>query len=112
MKAAILSALQTTTAENTSAREDLRQVHEADLAAAAAQAAADIHQAPGVGRDDDVGACLLDERRLVLHHGAADAGIAHGKGAAEAAAFIRALERDVLESLDAPEEPLGLVLQA
>src|SRR5438270_9958364 len=53
--------------------EHFGQVEGADAAAAAVEAAADVHQAAGVGGDHGVGARLLDERGLVLDHGAADA---------------------------------------
>ena len=43
-----------------------------DFALAAVEAAGDVHQAAGVGRDDHLRACFFDEVHLISNHSAAD----------------------------------------
>ena len=86
------TVLSFTVAAKTSARCTVRT-----LALAASQAAADVHQAAGVGGDDAIDAGLLDEGGLVVHHRAADVRIANRERTAEAAAFVEAFERRQLQ---------------
>src|SRR5262249_28038919 len=78
--------------------QHLGQVQRPDLAAAAAQAAANVHQAAGVGGNNHVGAAALDEGCLVLYHRATNTRETHCEGAAEAAALIAALQGHKLQA--------------
>src|SRR5438128_1056511 len=73
--------------------QDVGQVQDQHVAAAAAQAAADIHQATSIGGDYRIDAGAFDERCLVFDHGPADGGEADRERAAEAAAFVKALQQ-------------------
>src|SRR6266545_5036296 len=79
------------------AGQHLRQVLDLDLATAAPQTAANVHQAAGVGGDDEIGPGLLDECRLITHHRAADAGEAHRERPAEPATLVSAFQRQQLQ---------------
>src|SRR5262245_25868559 len=84
-------------------------MHGPDLAAAAAQTAGNVHEATGIGGDHHVRAALVDEGSLFLDHGAADAGKAHRKGAAEATTFVEALQREKLKFLYFSQESLRFI---
>src|SRR6266849_949186 len=82
------------------------------LAAAAPEAAGNVHETAGIGCDHGAGPGLLDERDFILDHGTANPRVTHREGPTKAAAFIGALEGYVFQSLDAAQQPLGFGLEA
>nr|BFE82286.1 hypothetical protein GCM10020093_048870 [Planobispora longispora] len=86
-------------------------MHDPHPRALAAQGSADVHQAGVVGGAEHLGAGGHDVVHLVGAHGGGDGRVLDGEGAAEAAALLRARERDQLQAPDAPQQPGGAVAE-
>src|SRR5437868_1208048 len=89
--------------------EQLGQVHDTGGQVLAVERSADVHEASRVGADEKIGTRVLHAGDLVANHGSRDLGITHGKRAAESAALVLALERNIFDSVNCADQLLGLI---
>jgi hypothetical protein len=89
-------------------RQNLRDVPDLHLRGLASQQTAEVHEAGHICAGDELGTVADVIVDAVTAHGEGDVWLEDGEGAAEAAAFITAIERHDLQAFDHAEEFCGL----
>lgn len=80
-----------------------------DGSAFAVEAAADIHEAAGICRDEHIGVGGQDTGHFVIDHGSGNLRVADGEGSAKTAALILTLERHISRPRDMCDQFLHFV---